>query len=236
MAAGHNLSTGIREIDAKLDGGFEPGSLVALVTSPNTPSYAVLHELIRRRPTLYISTLRPASVVENDLPAGVDRQADLTLEEVGKASTENLMLHELTGSDIHAAKTTEPDRLFDEVFDIVKRIDERHNVIIDPTNPLERNACRADYRTLLSRVASHIHDADSIGVFHCTSLGEPPAFRETTLTVADVVWELNTVSDKNGDLKVRTQMPKNRGGDALLERMDLVVSGSSVTTDQSRTI
>lgn len=236
MATEHALSTGIRGVDAKLDGGFEPGSLVALVTSPNTPSYALLHELIQRHPTLYISTLRPASVVANELPDEVDRQVDFTLEEVGKAAAENRMLHELTGSDIRAAKTSEPDRLFDEIYDIVKRIGERHTVIIDPMNPLERNARRANYQKFLSQVASHIHDTDSIAVFHCTSLGDPSTFRETTLTVADVVWELNTVSDKNDDLKVQMQMPKNRGGNALLERMDLIVSGSSVTTDRSRTI
>jgi KaiC/GvpD/RAD55 family RecA-like ATPase len=236
MMNGHNLSTGIREIDEKLGGGFKPGSLVALVTSPNTPSYAVLQELMRQRSTIYISTLRPASVVENDLPGGRGATTDVKLAEVGKASTENLMLHELTGSEIHAAKTTDPDRLFDEVYDLVQQVGERHNVIIDPTNPLERNSSRADYKQLLSRLASRMAAADSIGVFHCTTLGDPPAFRETTLTVADVVWELNTVSDKNGDLKVQTQLPKNRGGDALLERVDLVVSGSNVSTDKSRRI
>jgi KaiC/GvpD/RAD55 family RecA-like ATPase len=232
----NNLSTGIRDIDVKLDGGFRPGSMVALVTSPSTPSHAVLQELMQQRRTLYISTLRPASVVEKDLPSGVDLTTDIRLEEVGKASTQNLMLHELTGSDIHAAKTTEPDRLFDEVYDIVEAVDERYNVIIDPMNPLERNSRRADFKQLLSRLASHLHDSDSIGLFHCTSLGEPPAFRETTLTVADVVWELEAVTDKNGDLKIQTQMPKNRGGEALLERVDLIVSGSTVTADKSRSI
>jgi hypothetical protein len=236
MVDGNNLSTGIRDIDTKLGGGFRPGSVVALVTAPNTPSYAVLQELMRQRRTLYVSTLRPASVVENDLPSGVDSTTDVSLEEVGKASTQNLMLHELTGSEIHAAKTTEQDRLFDDVYETVSGIDEPHNVIVDPMNPLERNSCRADYKQLLSRIAAQLHDSESVGLFHCTTLGDPPAFRETTLTVADVVWELNTVADKNGDLKLQTQMPKNRGGDALLERIDLVVNGSRVTADQSRSI
>lgn len=232
----YTLSTGIRDLDAKLEGGFEPGSLVALVTSPNTPSYAVLHELMRQRPTVYISTLRPASLVETDLPSGMDQMTSVSLEEVGEASAENQMLHALTGSDIHAAATAEPDRLFDEVYTIVEQVDERHNVIIDPANPLERNSCRADYNKLLSRLAVHLQETDSIGVFHCTSLEDPPAFRETTMTVADVVWELNKTTDKNGNITIQTHIPKNRGGETLLDWMELVVRGSSVTADKSRTI
>lgn len=236
MAKRQDLTTGIRDIDAKLGGGFSPGSLVALVTSPSTPSYAVLQELMRQRRTLYISTLRPASVVENDLPGGEDPTTDVRIKEVGKASTQNVMLHELTGSDIHAAKTTEPDRIFDDVYDIVEGMDDGYNVIVDPMNPLERNACRADYKQLLSRLAALLHQSGSLGLFHCTSLGDAPAFRETTLTVSDVVWELDTVTDNNGNLKVQTQMPKNRGGNALLERVDLVVNESRVTADKSRSI
>jgi KaiC/GvpD/RAD55 family RecA-like ATPase len=236
MKQSRNLSTGIGKIDKKLNGGFLPGSIVCLLTKPNTPSHAVLQQAMRQRPTVYISTLRPASVVKNELTKGINQGADVRVEEVGDAAIEHKMLHELTDSKIHAANTTDPDRVFDEVYEIVRDIDEHQNVIIDPMNPLERNTSRVDYKNLLSQLARILLNASSIGVFHCMTLGDPPAYRETTLTAADVVWEFDTVTNKNDDLKVQTKIPKNRGGDAILEKIDLIINESSVSADQSRSI
>lgn len=236
MEQSRNLTTGIDDIDDKLNGGFLPGSLVCLLTEPNTPSHAVLQQAMRQRPTVYISTLRPASVVETELTQGINQDTDVRVEEVGEAATDHDMLHELTDSKIHTANTTDPDRVFDEVYEVVRDIDDHQNVIIDPMNPLERNTSRVDYKNLLSQLARILLNAKSIAIFHCTTLGDPPAYRETTLTAADVVWEFDTVTGKNDDLKVQTKIPKNRGGDAVLEKIDLIVSDSRVSADQSRSI
>lgn len=236
MGNTRKLETGIADLDRSLGGGFEPGSLTALVTSPSVQSHAVLKQVLRQRPTVYITTLRSESVVREDLRSDLGPDADVTVRAVGEACSGGQMLHVLSGSSIHAAETNEDSAVFDDVDDIVKNLDERQNVIIDPMNPLERMEDRGDYSNLLSRLATHLMDAESLGLVHCTRLGDPPSFRETTLTAADVVWELDTVPGKNNSLKVQTQIPKNRGGEVILEKVDLNVSDTVVTADNTRSI
>ena len=230
-------STGIAAIDRRLDGGFKAGSLVALVTPPAAQSHAILQQIMTERPTVYITTLRSAAAISNDLDELATDEAPVSIEAVGEAvHGENQLMHELTGSQIHAAKTVERDPILDQVFDVVQRIDGVCNVIIDPVNPLERSESRRDYQNLLSKLAVRLLETGSIGILHCTLLEDPPDFRETTLTMADVVWELDIVSGRKKNLEIQTRIPKNRGGDAVLERITLLVRGSNVYTDDSRNI
>ncbi len=231
------LSTGIGAIDRRLDGGFSTGSLVAVVTPPAAQSHALFQQLMQERPSVYVTTLRSAASIEKDLDGHDYDEAPVSIQEVGEADqTEQRMLHELSGSQIHAAKTSERDHVLDEVYEVVDQIGRTCNVIVDPVNPLERSESRTDYQNLLTKVAGKLIERDSLAVLHCTLLDDPPDFRETTLTMADVVWELDIVQGRQNDLEIQTRIPKNRGGDAVLEEITLLVEGRDVFADDSRNI
>lgn len=231
------LSTGISAIDRRLDGGFKAGSLVALVTPPAAQSHAVIQQLMHQRPSVYVTSLRSAASIEHELNGLGDGDLPVSIQEVGEAvQEENKLLHELSGSQIHAAKTAERERLLDQVYEVVQRVDGVCNLVVDPVNPLERSQSRTDYQNLLSKVAERLLDTESVGLLHCTLLEEPPSFRETTLTFADVVWELDIASGRRNDLEIHTRIPKNRGGAAVLEDLTLLVEDGRVMTDDSRNI
>ena len=231
------LSTGISAIDRRLDGGFSPGSVVALVTPPAAQSHALIQQVMRERPSVYVTTVRSAASIENDLAGQRWEEVPVSIQEVGEAvQEERRMLHELTGSKIHAAKTVERDHVLDEIYEVVQQVEQSCTVVVDPVNPLERSPDRTDYQNLLSKVASRLLETDSLALLHCTLLEDPPDFRETTLTLADVVWELEVVSGRRDDLEIQTRIPKNRGGPAVLERLTLLVDGDDVVTDDSRNI
>lgn len=234
---GERLSTGIAAIDRRLDGGFKAGSLVALVTPPAAQSHAIIQQVMRQRPSVYVTSLRSAASIEHELDGLGDEDFPVTIQEVGEAvQEENKLLHELTGSQIHAAKTVERDQILDQVYEVVQRVDGACNLVVDPVNPLERSESRTDYQNLLSKVAARLLDTGSIGLLHCTLLDDPPSFRETTLTMADVVWELDIVTGRRKDLEIQTRIPKNRGGEAVLEELTLLVEDGRVMTDDSRNI
>lgn len=234
---GGRLPTGIDSIDRRLDGGLQAGSLVALLTPPSAQSHAILQELMKERETVYISTLRSRSAIENDLGRLAGEEVAVSIHEVGDGTTgRSQQLERLTDSRIHTLNTTERESLLDDINDVVEQIDEPVNVIIDPANPLERGESRTAYQTLLSELTSTLIDTGSLGVLHTIMHDSSPDFRESTLTVADVVWELEVVSGRRNDLEVQTRIPKNRGGDAILEKVSLVIEGNEVYTDDSRNI
>lgn len=101
------LSTGIDILDRRLNGGFPPGTLVALVAPPDTQSELLLSALARERPTRYVSTVRPAAEIEADLDA-----TDLTVDRVT------------------------PEALLDSPGAYVD-VGEASNVVVDPTTGLE---------------------------------------------------------------------------------------------------
>lgn len=235
--SGEQLPTGIDSIDRRLGGGFQAGSLISLISPPTTQSHAILQELMRQRPTIYVTTLRPESSIKTDLSRVLDRDLQVSVQEVGEAASgQSNSLQLLTDSEIHSLKTTERDRVLDEIHEIVRSIDNSVNVIVDPANPLERGANRSDYQTFLRKFCSKLLDTKSLGLFHCSHLERPPAFRESTLSFADVVWEIEVVSGMGNKLQIQSRIPKNRGGDAILENLNLVVSGTRVYTDDSRNI
>lgn len=231
------LSTGIDAIDRRLAGGFQTGAVVALVTPPAAQSHAIFEQLLRRRPTVYVTTLRSQPAIESSLGQFSGAEFAISVQEVGEAAAGNSnALQELTGSEIHTLNTEERDRLLDDVYGVVETIDSSVNVIVDPANPLERCQRRSAYQNLLKKLTTKMIETDSLCLFHCTEMDDVPQFRETTLTVADVVWELDVVTGRKDNLEIQTRIPKNRGGDAVLEKVTLVVQGGDVYADDSRNI
>lgn len=231
------LSTGVSALDRRLDGGLEPGDLLAIVTSPATQSHALIAELLRQRPTLYITTLRSEAAIEEDVETLTDHESSVVIEDVAHGSSmDNEFLYELTGSRTYSVRSLTDDGLLDDVYEAITPIDGKGNVVVDPTNPLERTESREDYQAVLDTLKTKLLETESVGILHCITLEDPPAFRETTLMVADVVWDLHVESLSNGDVEFQLSIPKNRRGTAVLEDITLLVGSRSVYVDDSRTI
>lgn len=230
------LRTGIDALDRQLQGGFAGGNLVALVTPPDAPSSRILHQLMRQRPTTYITTLRPRSDVEVELTRLGNGTRDVHIEEVGEVKQNDEMLHSLTESDIYSANTTDRERILDDVNDVIDATEDSRNVIIDPMNPLENSESKTAYQRLLRNTAAKLRDTNGLGILHCLSYEDPPALRERTLTMADAVWNLDLGTDNDDNLALKMTIPKNRGGELIFERITLLIDKGTVYTDTSRTI
>ena len=230
------LSTGIDAIDQRLQGGLTAGNLVAVVSPPDAPSSRLLYQLMRQRPTTYLSTLRPRSAVADELMQVDGGSMDVTIEEIGDVKQKNNMLHAFTDSSVYSANTTDRERILDEVNDIVYSIDGSRNVVVDPMNVLESSESRSAYQRLLRSVGDRLREVDGLGLFHCLDFGEPPKLRETTMTIADTVWNIDLVTDNDDNLAMEVTIPKNRRGPIIFEKMTVRVDKAKVYTDRSRAI
>lgn len=231
-----DLPTGIQALDRELDGGFASGNLVTLVTPPDAPSSRILHQVMRQRPTTYITTLRPRMDLEAELMHLGNGTKDVDIKEVGDLRQKHEMLHSFSDSDVYSANTTDGDRVLEEVNDIIQEVDGKHNVIIDSMNPLEATEDKAAYQRLLRKMAEKLREVNGLGLLHCFSYGDPPPLREGTLAMADAVWNLNMGTDNDGNLALQATIPKNRGGKPIFEKLTLLLDDQTVYTDISRGI
>jgi KaiC/GvpD/RAD55 family RecA-like ATPase len=218
---GEMLSTGVEALDRRLDGGLPAGSLLALVAPPASQSEALIHRLMGERPTVYITTIRQREAVEAELSHIEDDVPNVAVVHVGgTASMDNEFLKTVTGNRTHSLDFGEGG-LLDDVYEAVEKVDGRANVVVDPVNPLERTGKRRAYQEVLNRLKEKLLSTDSLGVLHCVASDATPALRETTLTVADVVWELDLVENTE-TVQHQLLVPKNRRGTVVLEETTLV--------------
>lgn len=230
------LETGIQELDRQLNGGFSGGAIIALVAPPESPSSRIIHELMKQRLTTYVTTLRPEEDIKTELQSSAKGPIDVEIEEVGEATETNQMLHKLSDSSIYSANITDRDRVLDKANAVFDSTTDTQNVIIDPMNPLESSDEKIAYQRFLRTAAAKLRETNSLGVLHCLSRGEPPALRQQTLTIADTVWKIDMGTDNDGNLSLEMTVPKNRGGEVILEKLRLLVDRTSVYTDLSRGI
>lgn len=226
------VSTGIDAIDRELSGGIEAGSLVALVADPAMQSEALLHQIATTQQTLYLTTLRGTTAVENTLDVSSD---DVFVKDAREEkSMDNEFLKQVTGSRSYSSPLENEDRMLDEMYDTVRRIDRGINVVLDPTNPLEETNNTEAYREILNELKTRLLATNGLGVLHCITLDDAPPLRDVTLTISDVVVKLELVQLKN-QMEYRLTIPKNRGGTPLLEDTTVVID-SDIWIDESRQI
>lgn len=229
------LSTGVTGLDRRLEGGLDAGSLLAIVTTPAAQSHALIHELMEERPTRYITTMRSLSAIERELELAFNGDASFTVEDVSDTiSLDNDALKQLTDSRTYTAAVGSREAVLDDVYEQVQQIEGRTNLVIDAANPLERSGKRNAYQGMLNELKEKALETDSLGVLHCITLDEVPSLRETTLTTADVVWELD-IGTVGRNLEFQMQVPKNRTGEAILDEITLKI-GREVRIDDSRNI
>lgn len=231
------LSTGVAGLDRRLDGGLSPGDIVAVVSPPATQSHMLLYQFMRERPTVYITSLRSKSSIKRDFEMMESQDITCQVEEIESGvSMDGEFIQELTGSRTYSINSATEETALDEIYRILDSIDEPKNVIIDPINVLERDEKRDFYTELLKKLKTTTDETGGLGILHCMTLNEPPPFREETLMIADVVWELNTVSARNDNVEFQLRIPKNRVGKAVLEEITLQIDRQKIYVDDSRVI
>lgn len=202
-------STGLPFLDRRIDGGLTVGSLLALTAPPHSQSELLLRQFLLERRTLYISLTRPAPEVE------------------AWATTESILAPELT---VIAPK---PQALLESLAPIEEELIPECFVIIDRVNELEM-ADRDGYLSFLDQLKAALHEAESVGVLHCSQRAPGPPRRGLTLDRVDQVWQLELLS-LSREIKNRLLVTKSRTGRALQEPIDILLT-DRVQVDTSRRI
>lgn len=203
------VATGIDVLDRKLDGGLPPGTIVAYVAHPASQSELLLYELTAARRTLYLTTQRSAEAVSHAMermatPVGTPR-----IRRVGG------------------------DEPLAEAGELVGALPADANLVVDTMDVIERTD-RAEYTAFLNRLKGHLVETGSIAVLHCLKGESRPSTRETTLHVADAVFDLQSAVGAT-ELETHLTIPKFRGGSAPTENIKLELS-ERVSIDTSRDI
>ncbi|WP_255195956.1 RAD55 family ATPase [Halorarius litoreus] len=203
------FETGIGSLDERLHGGIRPGSIVALTATPTSQSERLLAHLLGTRPTLYLTTQRPAPVVSEDLAAAIPDATQTTVRAVDRYSP-----------------FTHLRRLLDE-------LEPESVLVVDTMNPFEADDER-ELLALLTDIQARLYETGSVAILHCIEGPVVPAHRGTTEYVADVVFDLDTAV--YGDaIENRLFVPKVRRGEAITDAIKLDFDGG-VTIDTSRDI
>lgn len=183
-----HVSTGLPALDDRLDGGFPPGSLVALTAPPDSQSERLLYAAAAASPARYCSTFRPADEIRAVLG---DRADDVPVERL------------------------RDDELLDDPGGAVDDVPEGGVVVLDTATELER-AGRDRYRRALDVVKRRCRGADAVALLHCLDVEPSPMRRGLTLGRADVVVRLRHVGYPNR-VDPRLFVTKNRRGPVVDE-------------------
>lgn len=208
------LSTGIDELDRRLDGGLRPGSVVAVRAPPETQWGPLIAAGLDLRPTTYFTTVRTTEAVRQAVAKTVN---DPDLRRVERVS----------GADLRT-------RLAAEIEDLAPGSD----LVVDAVDPVEEAVDRQNYIELLNDLSSWTVESEGLAVLTCFETDDEPALRKYTLAAADVVFDLSVVRHvREATLEYRLTVPK-ASGHALTEgeRMLDIDLGRDVYVDVSRSI
>lgn len=161
------LSTGMGNLDNKfVRGGLQPGSVVAVQSSPSALGQIVLYNLSAGRPTTYVSVGPCDDETRASLTqAGGLDDADLTIEQVPTADPPNAFRALLDGLELPPGGT----------------------LLVEPTNLLEASATPSQYATVLAMLAEEVGRAGGLCGLLALESDPPPENRWLTLHEADTV-------------------------------------------------
>ncbi len=203
------LQTGISALDRQLDGGIPAGSVVALTAAPASQAELFLYELTGARDTLYLTIDRTSDAVANSIEAAPTSTGDPTVRDV-------------TG-----------DAPLDNTSKLIAALPDASNLIVDPIDVLERHE-PPRYRKFMNELQNQVYNTDSLAVLHCLDGHAVPELRDTTVHMADVVFQLQTKL-KGDRVENRLTVPKFRGGRALSDAIKLDLT-EAIDIDTSRDI
>ncbi|MFC6719125.1 P-loop NTPase [Natrialbaceae archaeon GCM10025810] len=165
--AGDRLPTGIDALDRHLGGGLPPGTVVALVADPASQAEHVLYRATGVRGTLYLSTDRSRATVRRAV-------------ESASASAGNPTIRRVVG-----------EGAIDEAIDLIGKLPNAANVVVDPVDELERRD-RSTYVSFLDKLVERMAETDGVAILHC--LDDGPPNRSATLRAADAVFALEAAA------------------------------------------
>lgn len=213
------LPTGIDSLDRLLEGGIPRGSLVTFAAPPNSQAEMLVHELAAVRPTVYLTTIRPAAAVRDSL-----ERADVSLETIGVRA-------------IGPASLAEGERsgrtMLDEARAAIDGLPSEATVIVDPVDAFEWTGTEA-YLHFLNDLRAALARSGGVGFLHCLDGRRVSDQRDLTDYVSDVAFQLSTTINEDG-IDSRLAVPKFRGQRAFQETVKLDLS-EDVTVDMSRNI
>jgi KaiC/GvpD/RAD55 family RecA-like ATPase len=201
------LSTGLPGLDARLDGGFAPGSLVALLADPTSPSETLCYPPAAANPSRYLTTLRPGPEVEDHA------------RRVGYPDL--------------AVRETDGGRLLDDPAGNLSGLDPESVVVVDPVTELERES-RERYRAFLETLKRATRSTESVALLHCLRMDPRALQRDLTLARADTVFELESYVDERGHAVPVLRVRKSRFGPAPTAPIRLsFTEGRPVVADEA---
>ena len=195
------LSTGIEELDDRLDGGIPPGRILSFVATADTQSELLVKHLAAQHDCLYLSTLRPKWEVEEEVRDYVQMAAEST-----------------GGTSVQIEQLT-PDSRLDSARRYVEKLDGRTIVVIDSANELESRE-KERYVYFIDELKRKLWETGSVGLLYCIEEPEPSEGRDVTLRRADLIWQLRPPDDADG-LNHDLVISKFRSGRALTEPLML---------------
>lgn len=181
----NRVSTRCELLDRRLNGGLPEGAIASLVSSPSSQCSPLFYGFLRTGSWLYVTTHRSEVAVSEELDELL--WGDVRIERVGV------------------------DRPVENLRSMLREIDAGRNVLVDTMNPLEATDENVPYTDALNELKRYLLETDAIALFHCTEYAQgPPLQRETTLSISDVVLELETF-EEGTEIKTRLKVPKCRG-------------------------
>lgn len=206
-----HLSTGLDALDRKCgdNEGIPEGSLVAIEAAPGTQVESLVWTMMTVRPTVYVSTLREEAPLRDDLERAVPD----------------------TEYTVHRAGIDTP---IENTWNLLELVDQQVNVVVHPSTPLERTGDRDRYVKFLNWLKNHLVNTGSIGIFLAMGSSGRIEGRELTLSIADVVWEIDTRVE-GGTVENHLYFKKFRGRAIPDETIKLDL-GRRVRVDTSRDI
>lgn len=176
-----------------------------LASPPASQCNPLFYSFLKDRAWLYLSIYRSEAAVEREL--------------------------EHTSAGDVRAKHIGVDQPVKNMYHILEQIETDRHVIVDTINPLEAKGY-SEYADLVNGLKDYLIDTDRIALSHCTT-GTPPALREVTLTMADIVFKLEFTDDVSTENRVT--VPKYRCKEAVDEVIKLGL-GQDVSVDTTRNI
>lgn len=235
--------TQIANFDRQIGGGLAPGTIVGIVTPPDSQGEQLLQTIARHHPTMYVSTTRAAAAVEEWVtPNSGDDSVAIDVHYAGMdtmrprggdalrnwLSTTDDTSHNGGLSQRQTYAAAQLDTILSAVTEGGQDV-----AIVDPINPLEHSD-ESMYTTFLHCIQQHLRDTDTIALLHMVHTPEPPPCRWLSLQMADEVWDLSVVI-KNERVEFRLTVSKSRTGHVPTEQIKFHLN-ESVSIDTSRDI
>lgn len=237
------LPTGVRDFDRVIGDGLAPGSVIGIVTPPESQCEQLLRAIARNHRTFYVSTTRAAAAVERWVASDGDTESPPV--EVFYAGGDSLRprggdavrewLSDVTDgiesngqNGQHTGATNQIETVMSAVIDRSREV-----IVIDPINPLE-SVEESKYTEFLHEIQDHLIRTGNIAVLHMVETPEPPDCRWLSLQMADEIWNMS-VETPQDRVEFRLTVTKSRNGEVPNRQIKFQLD-DGINIDTSRDI